>query len=391
MIRKILVFLLILSIYPFCRGQIITQQPVNDSICQGQQEASFTIACSSPDVIFTWEFRATPTGSWAPLTTDMAGFSGIDNDTLLLTEAGNYPGYEFRCALSARFTEVFIGNSNPVKVTFIQPPATNFSVTQLSVTSECFTLCPDTFINFQDLTADAYGIISWQWNFGDGNTSVFQHPNHQYLDPGVYTISLTTTNIFGCSSSAQKTISIIPAKALTISGPDIICGNQVSDERALYYSVSPYCDTCQYIWTLPEEHILEMEQIDGATIRIHWDKVATAVHMTIKVEELNTACTRVCSTGIAVKDVLLKAQYSPDTAFNVIRKAEDNAILIYLGEEMAIYRWGYTNKNTFSETLIEDWNDNFYDFDNLDLINNAYWVETSESECGECWTRSYYR
>ncbi len=34
-------------------------------------------------------------------------------------------------------------------------------------------------------------ITSWEWNFGDGQTSTEQHPVHSYADPGTYTVSLT--------------------------------------------------------------------------------------------------------------------------------------------------------------------------------------------------------
>ena len=53
---------------------------------------------------------------------------------------------------------------------------------------------PDTIgsngIQFLDLSFSPYPIQSWQWNFGDGNTSLEQNPFHVYAQPGVYTVSL---------------------------------------------------------------------------------------------------------------------------------------------------------------------------------------------------------
>lgn len=43
---------------------------------------------------------------------------------------------------------------------------------------------------FYDIT-NSEDIISWQWNFGDGNFSNEQHPNHIYSGPGVYRAKLT--------------------------------------------------------------------------------------------------------------------------------------------------------------------------------------------------------
>ena len=38
---------------------------------------------------------------------------------------------------------------------------------------------------------------NWFWNFGDGNTSALPNPNHTYVNPGTYTVSLTASNAYG--------------------------------------------------------------------------------------------------------------------------------------------------------------------------------------------------
>jgi PKD repeat protein len=42
-----------------------------------------------------------------------------------------------------------------------------------------------------------YNPTSWLWNFGDGNTSTSQNPTHTYITAGIYTVSLTVTNLYG--------------------------------------------------------------------------------------------------------------------------------------------------------------------------------------------------
>jgi Zn-dependent metalloprotease len=49
-------------------------------------------------------------------------------------------------------------------------------------------------VSFTDLSQDA---VSWDWNFGDGNTSIQQNPNHTYATAGIYYVSLTCTNSCG--------------------------------------------------------------------------------------------------------------------------------------------------------------------------------------------------
>lgn len=53
-------------------------------------------------------------------------------------------------------------------------------------------------IAFTDLSSN--GPISWQWDFGDGNTSISQSPIHTYFNAGTYTVKLKVTNAFGSDS-----------------------------------------------------------------------------------------------------------------------------------------------------------------------------------------------
>lgn len=43
----------------------------------------------------------------------------------------------------------------------------------------------------------ALNTVAWLWDFGDGDTSTAENPDHIYTDPGVYTVSLITWDNFG--------------------------------------------------------------------------------------------------------------------------------------------------------------------------------------------------
>src|SRR5690606_21591968 len=45
------------------------------------------------------------------------------------------------------------------------------------------------------------------WDFDGGFTSTFKHPEHTFISPGSYTVSLTVPNIYG-SSTVTKKISV---------------------------------------------------------------------------------------------------------------------------------------------------------------------------------------
>lgn len=73
------------------------------------------------------------------------------------------------------------------------PPLTNFKVNDtLSCTGN---------VLFTDLTTN--GPTSWFWDFGDGDTSVIQYPQHLYLNDGSYTVTLITSNALG-SDTLEK-------------------------------------------------------------------------------------------------------------------------------------------------------------------------------------------
>ena len=70
------------------------------------------------------------------------------------------------------------------------PPVTSFSYSD-SIS------CNQT-IYFSDLSTN--GPTSWNWDFGDGNSSTLQNPIHTYLNSGEYTVKLVTSNAFGIDS-----------------------------------------------------------------------------------------------------------------------------------------------------------------------------------------------
>ena len=57
-------------------------------------------------------------------------------------------------------------------------------------------------VTFTDLSA--YEPASWQWTFGDGNTSTERYPIHRYAQNGVYTACLVVKNQFSADTFCQK-------------------------------------------------------------------------------------------------------------------------------------------------------------------------------------------
>lgn len=47
------------------------------------------------------------------------------------------------------------------------------------------------------------GPTSWQWDFGDGNSSDLQNPSHTYQNPGSFTVELTVSNSSGSATETK--------------------------------------------------------------------------------------------------------------------------------------------------------------------------------------------
>ncbi len=58
-------------------------------------------------------------------------------------------------------------------------------------------------------TNSSTGAVSYDWDFGDGNTSTEESPTHVYTDPDTYTVSLTATNSSGLSTTLEQSIEIL--------------------------------------------------------------------------------------------------------------------------------------------------------------------------------------
>ena len=59
--------------------------------------------------------------------------------------------------------------------------------------------------NFVDTSLNA---VAYDWNFGDGNSSVLQHPDNIYYENGMYPVTLYAYNSLGCYDSALTYITI---------------------------------------------------------------------------------------------------------------------------------------------------------------------------------------
>ncbi len=170
---------------------------------------------------------ATPTSGCAPLA---VAFNGSATGTGPYTWNWSFPGGTPSSSNqqnipvlynnSGTYTATLVvsnasGNSLPVtyNITVNPVPAANFTQ---DITTGCYPI----WVNFTNLTQPAPGetIVSYLWNFGDGQQSNAPSPSHRYTTGGTFNVTLYVNNNFGCTGSAQvKNVQ----KAITLNGGGI--------------------------------------------------------------------------------------------------------------------------------------------------------------------------
>jgi PKD repeat protein len=88
------------------------------------------------------------------------------------------------------------------------PPNANFA---FNVINTCTGI-----VQFTDQSSNIP--TSWNWNFGDGQTSTTQNPLHQYLTGGNFIVKLIATNTFGVDSIVHTVTVNVMAASFTVSG-----------------------------------------------------------------------------------------------------------------------------------------------------------------------------
>lgn len=174
--------------------------------------------------------------------TDQCGVSSIDSvmytitsPPLLLTMSPNQlicPGDTVPISVSAtggygQYFYNWIHSGETTAQVFVAPYTTTSYMVSVSDECQTFTVEGTTTVNvtvpvadfiissnilfedlpitFQNLTV---GGNTYEWEFGDGESSTLVHPNNTYDVPGTYYVTLIATNLIGCKDTVVKPITI---------------------------------------------------------------------------------------------------------------------------------------------------------------------------------------
>lgn len=90
-------------------------------------------------------------------------------------------------------------------------------------------------------------IISWIWDFGDGDSSLLQNPSHTYTNDSTYYVTLTVTSDAGCTATTGDSITISDLPQADFSFIDNQCA--FADVQFNDFSIPPPGDSIVlWVW-----------------------------------------------------------------------------------------------------------------------------------------------
>src|SRR5690606_9743383 len=93
------------------------------------------------------------------------------------------------------------------------------------------------------------GIISYNWDFGDGTTSTAAMPAHTYTTQGVFNVRLTAQIIGGCEVTATMTVR---AGEIPVVDFDANPKTPCASDPVTFINLSSPAGT-EWEWSLPED------------------------------------------------------------------------------------------------------------------------------------------
>jgi gliding motility-associated-like protein len=193
----------------------------NGGVCLGQPITITPTATVSSGSITTWSWDLG--NSQTPVNTNGNPFN------VNYTPAGSYT---VQLTTTSNNGCISLVTTRPVTINAL--PVADFA---LPTTAVCM---PGGATNFTNQSSIAGGgTLSYQWSFGDGNTSTQTNPSNVYASIGNYPVTLVVTSAAGCTHSITKTMNNFvqkPVASFRVSPAEICQGadNQFTDQSSAF-------------------------------------------------------------------------------------------------------------------------------------------------------------
>jgi large repetitive protein len=157
----------------------------SDTLCAPSlgQFYSESVSSNPLDPIISWEWNFSN-----------GAISSEQNPSIEFVTSGYY---EAHLTVTTAGGCVNSNSTDPFLLVVAPTPIANFSINNSVL---------EIPIDILECTNLSIGANSYQWSFGDGSTSNFTHPTHNYQTIGNFNIQLIAINEFGCADTAIKQV-----------------------------------------------------------------------------------------------------------------------------------------------------------------------------------------
>jgi PKD repeat protein len=209
-------------------GVFTVSLTVNTTIGSDSEVKSDLITVTTPGGP-TAAFNANPVAGLAPLTVQFAdlstagsslitGWSWVFGDGATSTEKSPTHIYAATGAYDVSLTvTTAVGQSVASKPAYIAVSAQG-GPTAAFIASQTTGVAPFSVQFASQSVAGTSPIVSWNWDFGDGSTSMEQAPSHVYTTSGAKTVTLTVNSATGSNSSVKTDYLTVAEPVAPIAG-----------------------------------------------------------------------------------------------------------------------------------------------------------------------------
>lgn len=183
---------------------------VTSGNCVQQQSTTVTINPIPPVVDFTFD----PASGCAPLTVNFTNLSQFADPGSYVWQFGDNEGTSSSVNPTYTYTQpgiytVSLSASNATGQTVTE---TKSQIIEVFASPIAAFQIKSTQINIPGgklfVSNRSFGATSYEWDFGDGETSTLFEPVHEYKDEGVYNIRLIASNAAGCTDTLLLTAAV---------------------------------------------------------------------------------------------------------------------------------------------------------------------------------------
>lgn len=133
-------------------------------------------------------------------------------------------------------------------------------------------------------TNNSIGANRFSWNYGDGSPiDSSTHPLHVYTQPGIYTVTLTASNMAGCSKSSAQQINIDNATGVNSSIHESnLSVNCMENQIRVYYSLEAKTTFTFRLVTIAGKQVgmpITKTLQHSGNLELNWSQLSHGIYM----------------------------------------------------------------------------------------------------------------